>query len=203
MLQDCQLALRTFRWNPVLAVTAILCLALGIGGATAVFSVINGVLLQELPYPHADRLVTLRPTHPDASADVGRLSEAELRDWQTMAQSFEAIAGYRWATIDLIDSERSERIQGLWVTPEFFTVFGIQVAAGHTLRPDAPPGIVLGHGLWRRRFGSSPSIVGQSIAVGICCPQQPQTNRVLVAGAVDHDIAYPPHCLGFVIAGMV
>jgi predicted permease len=192
VLQDFLLALRTFRRNPLLAVTAILCLALGIGGTTAVFSVINGVLLQPLPYPNAGRLVTMRPTHPDNPADEGRLSEAELRDWQTMVRSFDAIAGYRWMTMDLVDSEQSNRIQGLWVTPEFFSVFGIEASAGHVLRTSDPPGIVLGHSVWQRRFASNPAIVGQSVAVGICCPQQPQINHIPVAGAVGHDIAYPP-----------
>src|SRR5689334_19944080 len=99
MIQDCLFALRTFRRNPLLAVTAIICLTLGIGGTTAVFNVINGVLLEPLPYPNAERLVMLRTASADGSADEGRLSEAELRDWQRLAQSFEAIAGYRWMTI--------------------------------------------------------------------------------------------------------
>jgi putative ABC transport system permease protein len=192
MIQDCLFALRTFRRNPLLAATAIICLTLGIGGTTAVFSVINGVLLEPLPYPNAERLVMLRTTQAEGGADEGRLSAAELRDWQRLAQSFEAIAGYRWMTIDLVDSDHSDRLQGLWVTPEFFSIFGIQASAGHVLRPDDPPGIVLGHSVWQRRFASNPSIVGQSISVGICCPQQPQTNRIPVAGAVDHDVKYPP-----------
>jgi ABC-type antimicrobial peptide transport system permease subunit len=87
MLQDCRLALRTFRGNPLLTATVIACLALGIGVTTAVFSVVDGVLLRTLPYPDADRLVVLRTVDREDSLGRGRVSEAELRDWQTRALS--------------------------------------------------------------------------------------------------------------------
>jgi hypothetical protein len=104
-----------------------------------VFSVVNGVLLRTLPYPDADRLVVLRTIDLDNQGDRGRVSEAELHDWQTAAKSFEGIAGYRWMTIDLVDDERSERLQGLWVTPEFFSVFKVQPAVGRDFNTPALP----------------------------------------------------------------
>jgi hypothetical protein len=97
----------------------------------------------------------------------GRVSEPELRDWQTAAKSFEGIAGYRWMTIDLVDPERSERVQGLWVTPEYFSVFGIQPSVGDAFRSGGQPGIILGRNLWERRFGLDPSVVARTIPVGI------------------------------------
>ena len=168
MIEDCLSALRTFRRRPLLAAAAIVCLALGIGGTTAVFSVIDGVLLRPLPYPNAARLVVLRTVNREgATYERGRVSEAELRDWQTTAKSFESIVGYRWMTIDLVEPDRSERLQGLWVTPEFFPVFGIEPSAGHAFRADEPPGLILGRSLWERRFALDRSIVGRSIPIGI------------------------------------
>jgi len=192
MIQDCLSALRTFRRNPILTAIAIICLSLGIGGTTAVFSVINGVLLEHLPYPDSDRLVVLRTEYPQKQEGVGRLSEADVRDWQMQAASFEAIAGYRWMPIDIVDSESSDRLQGLWVTPEYFSIFGVKASSGRILGPEDPFAIVLGRAVWQRRFAANPSIVGQSIPIGICCPQQPQNLRINVAGVIDHDIPSPP-----------
>jgi putative ABC transport system permease protein len=196
MTQDLFFALRTFRNSPILTATIIICLALGIGGTTAVFSVINGVLLQKLPYPDADRLVLLRTVNAENTFEAGRLSLAELRDWQAAAHSFQAIAGYRWMTVDLVDSERSERLQGLWVTPEFFRMFGLQPSVGHAFQAGDPRGIVLGRGVWQRRFGSDPAIAGRTIPIGICCPQQPETARMPIAGAIGRDVAFPPTLRG-------
>src|SRR5437764_3930709 len=126
MHQDLVHAFRTFRRNKFLTAAAIVCLALGTGATTAVFSVMNAVLFERLPYPNAERLVALRPMDREDSAGQGRVSEAELRDWQETAMSFDSIAGYRWMTVDLIDGSSSERLQGLWVTSQFFSVFGIQ-----------------------------------------------------------------------------
>ena len=191
-LRDLGHAFRMYRRNPLLTATAIVCLALGIGGTTAVFSVIDGVLLRPLPYPEPDRLVVLRTTDFQNSAGQGRVSEAELGDWQAAATSFDSIAGYRWATIDLVESEHSERLQGLFATPEFFRVFGVQPVVGHSFQANGPPGFILGAKLWERRFASDPSVVGRTISVGICCPQQPQTLKMPVSGAVDRDIPFPP-----------
>ena len=70
-------------------------------------------------------------------------------------------------TIDLVEPDRSERLQGLWVTPEFFPVFGIEPSVGHAFRADEPPGLILGRSLWERRFALDRSIVGRSIPIGI------------------------------------
>jgi putative ABC transport system permease protein len=204
--QDIVYALRTFRRAPGLTSVVILTLALGIGATTAVFSVVDAVLLRALPYPDSDRLVVLRTANRETiGEDRGRVSAAELRDWQTSSKSFEAIAGYQWITVDLLDPDQSERLQGLSVTPDFFNVFGIRASVGRLFNADealsfSSPGnvrasaaaIVFGRGLWERRFALDPSIVGRNIPLGICCPQQPRTINVPVVGAVASDAVFPP-----------
>jgi MacB-like periplasmic core domain len=88
--------------------------------------------------------------------DQGRVSAGEFRDWQAAAKSFENIAAYRWMTVDLLDSDSSERLQGLWVTPEFFHVFGIQASTGELFTSNDHFEMVIGKGLWQRRFGLDP-----------------------------------------------
>lgn len=193
VIQDCLWALRSLRRNVLLSMTVIICLAIGIGMATAVFSVVNGVLLRALPYPNADRIVMLRTANrANIGEDQGRLSAGEFRDWQAAAKSFESMAAYRWMTVDLLGPNSSERLQGLWVTPEFFRIFGIQASAGQLFSSNDGFGMVLGKGLWQRRFGLDPSIAGHSAAVGICCPQEPRTTRIPIAGAVGTEQVFPP-----------
>jgi hypothetical protein len=106
------------------------------------------------PYPNAGRIVMLRTANrANIGEDQGRVSAGEFRDWQAAAKSFENIAAYRWMTVDLLDSDSSERLQGLWVTPEFFHVFGIQASTGELFTSNDHFEMVIGKGLWQRRFG--------------------------------------------------
>src|SRR5205823_2376913 len=138
-----------------------------------------------------ERLVALRPMDREDSAGQGRVSEAELRDWQETAMSFDSIAGYRWMTVDLIDGSSSERLQGLWVTSQFFSVFGIQ-PKGRSLPSGELAGLVLGHRLWAHRFAADETIIGKPVSLGICCPQQPRTTKLPIAGVVPYDVPFPP-----------
>src|SRR5206468_2889985 len=120
------------------------------------------------PYTNADRLVMLRSTNPSHGMLWTTTAPANLLDWQAQAKSFEAIAGYRWWTVDLIGGDRSERLRGLFITPEFFKVLGVPLM-GETfnLGPAFNPGdpqrlrseIIIGHGLWQRRFGSDAKLL--------------------------------------------
>jgi predicted permease len=179
----------------------ILCLALGIGGTLTVFSMADAVLFRSLPYRDPERLVLVRSNHPSPGFDTGgRVSQAELRDWQA-AGSFESIAGYRYMTLDLIDPERSERLEGLLVTPEFFSILDVQAGAGRLLKDGKLTGLILGRGLWERRFGLDPDIVGESLPIGICCPQKPQTLPLTVSGTMTQHLAFPPTLRGLRDAG--
>ena len=125
--QDLRGALRYFRRNHGFVVAAVLILGFGIGTATAVFSITETLVLRSLAYPDSERLVALRCARPLSAISFSRASGGTLADWQLNATSFEAIAGYRWHTLDLIDGQQSARLNGLLVTPEFFEVFGVSL----------------------------------------------------------------------------
>src|SRR5215831_9094155 len=154
---DFRLALRTLRHGGISTVIAVLSLAVGVGANTAIFSVGYAMLVRPLPYAGADRLVILRPMNPSHGVLWTTVAPANLLDWQAQAKSFEAIAGYRWRTVDLIGGDRSERLRGLRVTPEFFKVLEMPLQ-GHPFASSDPrqvkPEVVIGHGLWQRRFAS-------------------------------------------------
>jgi hypothetical protein len=129
-------AVRALRKAPTFTLIAVATLALGIGANTAVFSLCDALLLRPLPYADAARLVALRSKSLSGAPDGERTSPATIADWQARARSFEAIAGYRWRTIDLTGGSHSERLHGLVVTPEYFTVFGVQHLFGRTFRAE-------------------------------------------------------------------
>src|SRR5215510_388230 len=119
---DIRYGLRMLRRGGISTLVAVLSLAVGVGANAAIFSVGYAMLRHPLPYAGADRLVILRPTNPSHGVLWTTVSPANLLDWQVQAKSFEAIAGYRWWTIDLTGGDRSERLRGLRITPEFFKV---------------------------------------------------------------------------------
>src|SRR5437773_8473995 len=167
---DIRYALRTLRRGGISTVVAMLSLAVGVGANAALFSVGYAMLVHPLPYAGADRMVMLRPTNPSHGVFWTTVAPANLLDWQVQAKSFEAIAGYRWRTVDLTGGERSERLRGLHITPEFFKVLGVPLI-GETFAPnDAPRArseIIVGNGLWRRRFGSDATLLGKFLDVNI------------------------------------
>ncbi len=135
-VQDIGSAFRYFRRNRGFVAVAVVILALGIGATTAVFSVSETLLLRPLSYPASDRLVALRSVGTMSDYPSTRAAPGVLADWQLNATSFEAIAGYRWATVDVIDGAQSDRLNGLLVTPEFFDVFGVPVLGRPFLAED-------------------------------------------------------------------
>jgi len=125
---DFRSALRTLRHGGMATVIAVLSLAIGVGANAAIFSVGDAMLIRRLPYPDADRLVMLRPMNPSHGVFWTTVAPANLLDWQAQAKSFEAIAAYRWWTVDLIGHDRSERLRGLRITPAFFRVLGVPLS---------------------------------------------------------------------------
>jgi len=159
-------ALRTLRKTPGFALTVVATLALGIGGATSIFSLVEAVLLRPLPYPEPGRLVLLR----ESTAELERLSISvpDLRDWQAQNRSFEAIAGFRRESFTLTGEAAPERVTGRMVSHELLPVLGLRPALGRGFldRDDgagARPTVVLGNEFWRRHFGGDPSVVGTSL----------------------------------------
>ena len=114
---DIRYALRTVRHGGISTVVAVLSLAVGVGANAAIFSVGHAMLARPLPYAGAARLVMLRSTNPSHGVLWTTAAPANLLDWQARAKSFEAIAGYRWWSVDLTGGDHSERLRGLFITP--------------------------------------------------------------------------------------
>src|SRR5262245_47329913 len=167
---DVRYAFRTFRHGGISTVVAVLSLAIGVGANAAIFSVGYAMLFRPLPYAGADRLVILRPMNPSHGVLWTTVAPANLIDWQAQAKSFEAIAGYRWWRVDLTGSDRSERLRGLRITPEFFKVLDVPLI-GKTFSSSDPlqqkPEIIIGRGLWQRRFGSDASLLDRVLDVNM------------------------------------
>src|SRR5205809_3325168 len=166
--QDLRYGLRTLRRNPGFTVVAILTLGLGIGANTAIFSVVNGVLLQPLPFKDPDRIVRVERGFRDGTGDS--ISIPKYTVWREHNQVFECMTAYDFAGpgFNLGGGDAPEQVRGIHASAEFFQVFGGVPVLGRTYtqeedRPGGPRLVVLAHGLWKRRFGGDPGIAGTSI----------------------------------------
>ena len=192
--QDTRFALRMLRRQWGFATIAVLTLAVGIGANIAIISVADAVLLRPLPYPDADRLVALRFSPLSSTSNTGLASLLDLVEWQARATSFEAMAGYRWRTVDLIGGPSGERLRGLWVTPDFFKVFGLTNLRGRSFTPGdrGADTIVLSRGVWERRFRADPTLVGSMLDINVNNLLREGSTPYLVLGVVAADAHFPP-----------
>ena len=166
--QDLVYAIRTWLKSPVVTVIAMLAMALGIGANTAVFSIVNAILLRPLPYPAAERLVRVWESEPEL--DKAPIAPADFLDWRQQNQSFEQLAAFRSQSFNFTEGQEPERIRGARVSANFFSLLGIQPALGRSFteeedQPQRNKVLVLSDELWRRRFGSDPNIVGKTTLV--------------------------------------
>jgi predicted permease len=166
--QDIRYALRQFRRYPGLALTVVVTLALAIGANTAIYSVLQAVLLRPLPYESPERLVMIR-ADVEGVTDVGVLSAPELMDLRERTRSFDAFAGI-WGTTGALTGSDPEQVGYAWVTANTFPTLGIDPIVGRMFREEddlsASENVVLiGEELWRRRFAADPQIVGRGIEV--------------------------------------
>ncbi|HTK28191.1 MAG TPA: ABC transporter permease [Vicinamibacterales bacterium] len=162
---DLRYAFRTLRHAPGFALVAILTIALGIGATTTMFSVLHAVVLRPLPYAEPDRLVNVGDAKDGHTGTVGF---ATAVDWQDQTRSFEGMALVRTWTPTLVADGEPERIPGVRVAANFFSLLGVRPAIGRDFaaaedRPDRWHVVLISDGLWRRRFGADPSIVGRTI----------------------------------------
>jgi putative ABC transport system permease protein len=165
-MRDLRFALRTLRKSPGYAAIAIVTLGLAIGANTAIYSVVHGVLLRQLPYRDPARLVTIwesSPAFPDMS-----VCYLDLLDWRKSQRSFEDIAGARNETYNLIGAGAPEQLEGRQISASLLSVLGVRPVLGRGFLPEEDTGngthvALLSYGFWQRRFGSDPGIVGQSI----------------------------------------
>ncbi len=166
VLQDVHYSLRMLRKSPGFTLVAVLTLALGIGANTAVFSVLNGVLLQPLPFHQSDRLVTLYQKMPNF--ERGSISYYNLLDWQRMNHTFEAIAGYRQTGYSLTGLGEAAQVQAEMVGHEFFPILQLQPLLGRSFTadedtPHGPKAVMISEGFWKRRFGGATDVIGKTL----------------------------------------
>jgi putative ABC transport system permease protein len=143
---------------------------LGIGANTAIFSVVNAVLLRPLPFPEPERLVWLRESHPPTNLPQTSVAISNFLDWRSQNQVFAQMAAYREAGFNLQAGDEPKRVNGARVTVDFFATLGAQPAMGRAFHPaeDAPGGervVILSHALWRQSFGGDPQLVGRQLKV--------------------------------------
>src|SRR3954451_8350490 len=167
--QDLLYAFRQYLKTPALTFIVLLTIALGIGANTALFSVVNGVLLSPLSYPAPEQLVTLHENK--ANFQNGSISYPNFRDWQKQNRSFSSMAVSRVFSFNLIGAGEPEQVNGDLVSSDFFPMLGVKPVRGRLFvagedEVGAAPVVLIGEDLWRRKFSSSPDILGKSIKLG-------------------------------------
>ena len=168
LMQDLRYGMRMLRRNRGFAAVAVAALALGIGANTAIFSVVNGVLLHPLPYRDPDRLMRLSESSPDFA--TMSVACPNFVDWRERNRSFSGLASVRWEDYDITGGGQPEHVDGKMVSADFFRVLGIHPVLGRDFdaqadRVGSAPVALLGGGLWSRRFGSNPAVLGSQITL--------------------------------------
>ena len=168
LMQDLRYGLRMLAKSPGFAAITILTLALGIGANTALFSVVNGVLFNPLPYSHPDQLVWIAESKPNFA--TGSISFPNFRDWQKNNRTFSSMAAYRPYSYNLTGSGDAEQLRAMLVTSDFFTVLGVNPVLGRSFASGedeigAAPLAMITAGLWKRKFGSAPDAIGKTLTL--------------------------------------
>jgi predicted permease len=167
---DLRHAVRLFLRDPGFSAVAILTIAVGVGANTAIFSIVNGVLLRPLPYGEPDRLVALREVVPAVAEKYPTLpvSARHFVEWRQRLKSFESLSAMEQGTVTLTGIEEAEQLDAMRVSADMFRTLGVAPLSGRTFLDgedqDGKDGVaILSHSLWRRRFHSEPGIIGRSI----------------------------------------
>ena len=166
--QDLCYGIRMLVKSPGFALIAIVTLALGIGANTAIFSVVNGVLLNPLPFPHPEQIVSMFTEMPNFKN--GSISYPNFEDWRRMNRSFSSIAVYRSTGFNLSGQGEPEHLHGEMISAGFFEILGVNPVLGRTFsteedRLGANPTVMITEGLWKRKYGSDPHIIGQRMVL--------------------------------------
>src|SRR5215470_5633679 len=200
-LHDLRYGFRMLLKHKGFTAVAILALGLGVGANTAIFSLVNGVLLRALPFPNSDRIIYIEGKNPAAGITDSNISFLDFTDWSQQTDLFANTAAY-WTGSGQFgaDGAEPERVPRAGVTTGFFPVLGVQPLLGRAFRPEEdhpyPQTVaIISHGLWKRRFGSDPNIIGKQVQisgssmtiVGVMPPgfEYPEHTQVWVPSAVD------------------
>jgi putative ABC transport system permease protein len=185
LLRDLRLALRSVRKSPGFTLVAVITLGLGIGANTAIFSVVNGVLLRPLPYLQPERLVVIRETYGDGLR--GTSSGPDYLDWRARNRGFQQLSAYRQRSVSVTGEGEPEEVAGTLITSDFFRMLGVPLAAGREFAPEEENGegatAILSDGLWRTRYAADPGVLGRTIRLA----GRPHT----VIGIAPPGFAYP------------
>ena len=166
--QDLRYAIRQFLKTPGLTAVVVITIALGVGANTALFSVVNGVLLNPLPYPQPEQLVALRESK--ANFEFGSIPYPNFRDWRKDNRTFSSMAVWRNSAFSLTGKGEAEQVSGQFISSDFFSIFDVKPLMGRAIAPGedeigAAPIALISEGLWRRKFGSAPDILGKGITL--------------------------------------
>ncbi len=186
VIKDIRYGVRGLLKHPGFTAIVVITLALGIGASTAIFSIVNSVLLRRLPYKTAERIVAIQETNPEGK--IGQSTSANFLDWRAQQTVFDHLAAIKTTTANLALSDHAERIDLAQTNANFFDVFGVTPQYGRLFNPQDEqaghqPVVVVGHTLWQRRFGGDPSLVGKSITL--------DGNSYAVVGIAPPGFQYP------------
>src|SRR5437868_8803531 len=172
IIQDLRYGLRLLLKRPGFTFIAVITLALGIGANTAIFSVVDAVLLRPLPYPQAERLIFLWSTMIGQGVPTSGSAMPDYREWRDHNDTLEGLGGYYYGDFSLSSGgTEPERVQGAFITPNLFDVMRVSPALGRGFTPDEDQYgqhrvVLLSYGLWQRRFGGDTGVIGREIKVG-------------------------------------
>lgn len=168
LIKDLRYGVRSFLKRPGFLVIAVATLALGIGGTTAMFTVVNSVLLRPLQFPEPERIVLFEGINPRKGITLSNMSVPDITDWQKQSQAFEQIAAFVTGNVFLSTGDDTERVRATAVSTEFFPLFNTNPLSGRTLNADdmqkgREPAVVISYTLWQRRFGGSNDVVNGKV----------------------------------------
>jgi putative ABC transport system permease protein len=167
MLKDVAYSLRMLRKSPVFTLIAALALAIGIGANTCIFSVVNAVLLQPLPFQHPGRIMTVWETSP-RGLKTNVVNPVNFLEWQARNHSFTAMAAFVQSTVNLRGNGDPEQVPTLLATGDFFSILGVQPLRGRAFTtaenaPGGPDASLISYGLWQRQYGGDPAVIGRTV----------------------------------------
>lgn len=191
--QDLRYATRTLARSRSFVFIAILMLALGIGANTAIFSVVQTVLIRPLPYADAERVVWLANRNPTLNVNGAFLNPADILDFREQSQTFERIAAWGTLPLNLYGGRTLERAESIYVTPNFFRTLGVRPELGRDFAEQNEPenSVIISHALWQRQFGGDQAIIGRKITFGL----QPIStgDAYFIIGVLPAESDFPMH----------
>src|SRR5678810_426004 len=164
-MNDLRYALRSLIKQPGFAALVVITLALGIGASTAIFSVVNAVLLRPLPFPHAERLQVVWGNYRSLNIEHLRAKAAEYEDYAKQTEVFDAVAAYANHSFNVTTGAEPERIRGAYVSANLFSMLEAQPSAGRVFTSGEQNVVVLSDGFWRRRFAGDRGVINQTITL--------------------------------------